>query len=120
MLLHRSDNIENVYFINSGSVLVLDQNYNLITKYNKGSFFGEYQALLDLKSSNIYRTQSIRHIDEETNEQTPKSCSGEVHLFLLDRKKFLEIVAQLDDGCSFEFYHKLALLRFKHIQRIKQ
>ena len=59
-------------------------------------------------------------VHEKADGPGGSNCnSSEVHLYLLDRKKFVEIVASFDDGANFEFYHKLALLRYKRVERIK-
>ena len=49
-ILHHDEPVDDIYLIKSGCVKVYSKSYHLLTEYNEGSFFGEYQILLDLNS----------------------------------------------------------------------
>ena len=51
-----NDIVDNIYFIKSGQVKILDRDFNPISEMGKASFFGEYQVLFDLLSGVYYRT----------------------------------------------------------------
>ena len=57
-VLHPNDQIKNIYLIRSGFVQVFDRFYNFLSEQSEGSFFGDYQCMLDLNASNIYKVFS--------------------------------------------------------------
>ena len=57
----------------------------------EGSFFGEYQVMLDLKSSNVYRATNKSHkICKRPN--FPEG--SEISAFILDKERFLTLLTQ--------------------------
>ena len=56
-ILCHNDYVNNIYFIQSGCIHLFDKYLNPILEYNQGSFFGEFQILLDLYGCYTYRTK---------------------------------------------------------------
>ena len=50
------ENVNNIFFISKGYINVYDKCFNLLTNFDQGQFFGEYQIMFGLLAGQIYRT----------------------------------------------------------------
>ena len=103
-ILRYDDKVNFIHFVQSGTVQLFDKYHNPILEYGQGSFFGEYQILLDLFGCLTYRTKPRI---AACNEQMKR-----VVLFQLDRQIFMDIITQEKMHC-FEFYLNMAIARYK-------
>ena len=69
-ILQENDSVENIYLIKSGCVKVYSRNYEShLTTYNEGSYFGEYQIMLDLNAGCLFKTEFPEHKFKSENER---------------------------------------------------
>jgi hypothetical protein len=94
-----TDSVDYLYFVHIGSVNVFDKNDRFMVKYMSGSFFGDFQLILGLRSGYRYVGSSNR-----TN-------------YLFQIKKAIFLKAFYDDYDSMVYLTKIALQRRKFMKR---
>lgn len=81
--------MKHFYMIKKGTVKTYDEKFNYISNLEAGSFFGEYSILLGLTS--------FVHFQASINSNN--SSYGQVLLFKIEKKKFVEIIVQ--EGAAY-------------------
>eukprot|EP00347_Sterkiella_histriomuscorum_P000052 403377369 len=98
-IVRRGDKLESIYFIRLGTVEIYDIADNFLVTYISGGFFGEFQAILNLKTQFSYRTSS----------------DNPLYTFNLKTKTFLELLS--NDYDAFAYITKLGLMRRKSLRQ---
>ena len=67
--------VEFIYFLQHGFIQVYDQSYNLMTQIQPGSFFGEYQIMLNLYCGANYKTNSKLICNGKHEKKSDYDCN---------------------------------------------